>query len=260
MEDRIDIAAAQLRAAYTKGTIAPLTPFLADGDTEGAYEVQRRNTLHWHASGREIVGRKIGLTSRSVQAQLAVSQPDYGVLFDDMRLPNGGIVRGGLLQPRAEAEIALILAKPLEGEFFDRETIADAVGEVAAAIEIVDSRIADWKIRFVDTVADNGSAALFALSNIRRPLREVDLFTAGMVLEVDGEVVSVGAGAATLGHPLDAAAWLAKTLSQRGEPLQQGDIILTGALGPVVPFEPGQQVRAHIGGIGTVDLTYEADQ
>jgi 2-keto-4-pentenoate hydratase len=128
------------------------------------------------------------------------------------------------------------------------------VGDVMAAIEIVDSRIADWKITFADTVADNGSSGFFVLSGDRKPLADLDLYTCGMAMEVNGEVRSLGAGAACLGHPLNAVTWLARTLVARGEPLRKGDIVLSGALGPMVPLKPGDFVRATIGGLGTVSF------
>jgi 2-keto-4-pentenoate hydratase len=128
-----------------------------------------------------------------------------------------------------------------------------------AAIEIVDSRIADWKITFADTVADNGSAAFYVLGTERKPLTGLDLWTCGMALEVNGEVVSLGAGAACLGHPLNAVTWLARTLAARGEPLRKGDVVLSGALGPMVPIKPGDFVEASIGGLGSVSFTVKDD-
>jgi 2-keto-4-pentenoate hydratase len=129
-----------------------------------------------------------------------------------------------------------------------------------AAIEIVDSRIADWKITFADTVADNGSSAFFVLGEERKPLAGLDLYTCGMALEVNGALVSLGAGAACLGHPLNAAAWLARTLAAMGEGLKGGDVLLTGALGPMVTIRPGDAVEARIGGLGRVGFTYREDR
>jgi 2-keto-4-pentenoate hydratase len=134
------------------------------------------------------------------------------------------------------------------------------VGAVMAAIEIVDSRIADWKITFADTVADNGSSAFYVLGRARQPLAGLDLWTCGMALEVNGEVASLGAGVACLGHPLNAATWLARTLAERGEPLRKGDVVLTGALGPMVTIKPGDFVQASIGGLGQASFTVKDDR
>jgi 2-keto-4-pentenoate hydratase len=137
-----------------------------------------------------------------------------------------------------------------------REEVEAAVAFAVAAIEIVDSRIADWKISFADTVADNGSSAFYVLGEAKHPLAGLDLWTCGMALEVNGEVVSLGAGVACLGHPLNAATWLARTLAAQGTPLRKGDVVLTGALGPMVAIKPGDHVRASIGGLGSASFTY----
>jgi 2-keto-4-pentenoate hydratase len=224
-------------------------------DADGAYAVQAANTRYWTAEGRTIVGRKIGLTSKAVQAQLRVDQPDFGVLFEDMRIKDGGVLSmASVIQPKAEAEVALVLGRDLQGEALTPDEVQAACDCAVAAIEIVDSRIADWKITFADTVADNGSSAFFVLGGERKSLRGLDLYTCGMALELNGAVVSVGAGAACLGHPLLAAAWLANTLSARGEGLKAGDILLTGALGPMVTLCEGDQVTARIGGLGEVSV------
>lgn len=253
----LESAALRLRAAYSDGAVPPLRDILEPVDAEAAYGIQSINTTFWTSQGRRIVGRKVGLTAKAVQAQLGVDQPDFGVLFDDMALPNGGTLEvSRTLQPKAEAEVAFVLGRDLPELDTTPEGAAAAVAEVAAAIEIVDSRIADWKITFADTVADNGSSAFFVLSDTRKPLAGLDLWTCGMALEVNGAVVSLGAGAACLGHPLNALAWLARTLAARGEPLRKGDVVLSGALGPMVALAPGDEVKATIGGLGTVGFTY----
>ncbi|AMK21923.1 2-keto-4-pentenoate hydratase [Sphingobium sp. TKS] len=251
------IAAERLREAYSNGAVAPLRDILAVDDGAGAYAIQSINTRHWIDQGRRVAGRKVGLTAKAVQAQLGVDQPDFGVLFEDMAVADGGTVPvSRLLQPKAEAEVALILGADLPDRTVIREELEAAIAEVAAAIEIVDSRIADWKISFADTVADNGSSGLYVLSNTRHELAGLDLWTCGMVLEKNGEIASLGAGAACLGHPLNAAIWLANLLAEQGEPLRKGDLILTGALGPMVPIAAGDIVRATIGGLGTVSFSY----
>ncbi|MBY0510634.1 MAG: fumarylacetoacetate hydrolase family protein [Rhodospirillaceae bacterium] len=257
MSDLYEGAARRLRAAYAGPAIPPLRDFLEPLDIEGAYSVQAINTRFWQSQGRRIVGRKAGLTAQAVQKQLGVDQPDFGVLFDDMRIADGGTLDPArALQPKVEAEVALVLDSALTKIETTREDVAAATRAVHAAIEIVDSRIADWKIAFADTVADNGSSAFFVLAAAGKPLAGLDLYTCGMALEIDGAAASLGAGAACLGHPLNAAAWLASTLAKRGEPLQAGDIVLTGALGPMVAITPGQHVKAVIGGLGSAAFTY----
>ncbi|RED13369.1 2-keto-4-pentenoate hydratase [Parasphingopyxis lamellibrachiae] len=260
MSDAQEIAARKLRDAYSGKTLPPMRDTLDPIDVDGAYAIQSINTRFWEEQGRRIVGRKIGLTAKAVQAQLGVGQPDFGVLFDDMEIADGGVLeQSKVIQPKAEAEIALILGKDLPAREITRDELADCVAEAMAAIEIVDSRIADWKITFADTVADNGSSAMFVLGNERKALPGLDLWTCGMVLEVNGETVSLGAGAACLGHPLIAATWLANTLTERGEPLRAGDILLTGALGPMVALVPGDKVKATVGGLGSASFSYGAE-
>lgn len=249
--------AKRLRDAYPGGAVAPLRDGLEPTDAAGAYAVQEINTRFWEAQGRRIVGRKAGLTAEAVQAQLGVDQPDFGVLFADMQVADGGALDPTrCLQPKAEAEIAFVLAQDLPSPDTTPDQVAAAVASVHAAIEIVDSRIADWKITFADTVADNGSSAFFVLADQGLPVDGLDLEGAGMEMTFDGEVVSTGIGSASLGNPLNAAAWLAQTLAARGEPLKAGDVLLAGALGPMVALRPGVTVTAKIVGIGECSFTY----
>lgn len=253
-----DDLALRLRTAYNAGAVPPLRDGLEPTDVEGAYAVQTINTRFWEAAGRRIVGRKAGLTAKAVQIQLGVDQPDFGVLFDDMRVADGGTLDPAkTLQPKAEAEIAFVLRADLPDADTNVEQVAAAVATVHAAIEIVDSRIADWKITFADTVADNGSSAFFVLADEGLPLHGLDLEGAAMAMAINGAVASTGIGAAALGNPLNAAAWLAQTLAARGEPLKAGDILLAGALGPMVALTPGDHVRAEVAGIGACSFTYE---
>lgn len=260
MADRnteFETEAARLRSAYTNGAIAPMRHILEPTDAVSAYEIQRINTHHWASSGRTIVGRKIGLTAKAVQTQLGVDQPDYGVLFSDMQIADGeNLAPSKCLQPKAEAEIALILGNDICSSRVSVADIIDATDYAVSAIEIVDSRIADWKITFADTVADNGSSAFFVLGREQHKLDGLDLYTCGMALEINGALASHGAGAACLGHPLNAAAWLASTLGAMGETLKKGEILLTGALGPMVALADGDHVCARIGGMGKCEFTY----
>jgi 2-keto-4-pentenoate hydratase len=255
-----DALALRLRAAYTGGAVPPLRDGLDPVDADGAYAVQDINTRFWVSQGRRIVGRKAGLTAKAVQTQLGVDQPDFGALFDDMRVADGGMLDPArALQPKAEAEIAFVLGADLPDPETTPDMAAAAIASVHAAIEIVDSRIADWKITFADTVADNGSSAFFVLADIGKPLAGLDIYTAGMVMEVNGVIASIGVGAAALGNPLNAAAWLARTLAARGDPLKAGDVLLAGALGPMVALNVGDHVRAIVGGIGEASFTYGKD-
>ncbi|PWL25480.1 MAG: 2-keto-4-pentenoate hydratase [Altererythrobacter sp. XM-24bin4] len=252
--------AVRLRGAYELGCIEPLRDALDPIDSDGAYAVQTINTRYWQAQGRKIVGRKAGLTAEAVQKQLGVDQPDFGVLFEDMQIPDGGnLDPARTIQPKAEAEIAFVLGGDLPSVETSPEMVAQSVATVHAAIEIVDSRIADWKITFADTVADNGSSAFFVLATEGLPIDGLDLEGAQMNMSVNGEVASVGIGAAALGNPLNAAAWLARTLAERGEPLTAGDILLAGALGPMVTLAPGDKIIATVDGIGSCNFTFGDD-
>lgn len=250
-------AARALRAAYSGKTLPPLRNVLESGDGDGAYRIQQLNTDFWVAEGRAIVGRKVGLTAKAVQEQLGVDQPDYGVLFADMEVADGGNISSeSLIQPKAEAEIAFILAEDLPARELSVDQLAGKIASACAAIEIVDSRIADWKITFADTVADNGSSAMFVLGKNRLPISDLDLLGCKMTLSVDGEVTSTGIGAACLGHPLNAALWLVNRLAQSGQPMRKGDVILSGALGPMVALQTGMEVSTAIEGLGSVSFSY----
>ncbi|TPQ33978.1 2-keto-4-pentenoate hydratase [Cupriavidus pinatubonensis] len=225
----------------------------AKGKESLAYEVQQVNIRRQVSAGRRIVGRKIGLTSPAVQKQLGVDRPDFGTLLDDMAVVDGEpIDTSRLLQPKVEAEIALVLEKDL---LHERHTVADLIGATAyalAAIEVVASRIADWNIRFLDTVADNASSGMFVLGTQPVSLSNIDLAGASMRMTCGDKVVSQGAGAACLGNPLNAARWLADTLVQLGTPLRAGDVILTGALGPMVAAQADHTYIANIDGFAPV--------
>ena len=249
--------AEQLRRAYAEGPIAPVRASLASPTADLAYEIQEINTCHWSAAGRRIVGRKIGLTSHAVQQQLGVDQPDFGILFADMEAPNGGeVVAARLLQPRAEAEVACVLGRDLTAADPTTSEVLRAIDCVLPAIEIVDSRIQDWKISLVDTIADNASSAMYVLGTEPRNPADVDLRLCGMVLTKNDAIVATGAGAACLGHPLHAVRWLATTMVAKGRPLRAGDVVLSGALGPMTAVAAGDRVRAEIAGLGTVSVRF----
>ena len=258
--DRGEIAeqAALIRQAYERGQpISPIREALPQANIEDAYAIQAANTAIWEAQGRTVVGAKIGLTAKAVQAQLGVDQPDFGQLFADMAVNDGDTVAPGrLLQPKVEAEIAFVMARSPDAKRLTSAELISSVAYVLPAIEIVDSRVADWNIGIVDTVADNASSGLFVLGTKPVAIADVDLGLCGMVLEKNGEPVSFGAGAACLGHPLHALGWLAAKMAEIGRPLQQGDVVLSGALGPMAAVVPGDNVEARINGLGTVRVAF----
>lgn len=222
-----------------------------------AYAVAQINIDAQLAAGRRVLGRKVGLTSKAVQQQLGVDQPDFGVLIDDMEYLNGSEVpTSRLLQPKVEAEIAFVLGSDLAAHRPSWSEFLRSVAYALPAIEIVDSVIKDWKITLVDTVADNASSGLYVLGDQPVAIGAGAFQTAGMQLSVNGEVVSVGSGAACLGHPLRAAYWLACTMAAEGVALQAGEVILSGALGPMVPVAAGARVEALIGGVGSCSARF----
>lgn len=224
---------------------------------DAAYAVAELNTRKRVESGRRIVGLKVGLTSSAVQQQLGVDQPDFGVLFDDMEFLNGqDIPSARLLQPKVEAEIAFVVGRDVAGGDPSYSEFLTCLSYALPAIEIVDSAIADWKISLVDTVADNASSGLYVLGDQPVPLGTLSLGGLGMQMDKNGQPVSTGSGAACLGHPLRAAFWLARTMAARGQGLRQGQVILSGALGPMIPVAAGDLVQASIGALGCVSCRF----
>lgn len=253
-DPRNQYIAQQLRDAETaRQPIPPIHEQFAEPTVEAAYAVQRINTeFHWN-NGRKISGHKIGLTSASVQRQLGVDQPDFGVLWSDTEYQDGQIVPWSkLLQPKIEAEVGLILGRDLDAAVPTLADVVLATDCVVPALEIVGSRIAQWQIGICDTIADNASSGVYVLGGPPRKLDGLDLRLCGMVIFRHGEPVSDGCGAACWGHPLSAAVWLARTLTHQGTPLRAGQVVLTGALGPMVPVAPGDVFDAHIHGLGSV--------
>ncbi|MFG1184714.1 2-keto-4-pentenoate hydratase [Xanthobacter aminoxidans] len=224
-------------------------------DLKAAYEVQFLNTKRAVAEGRRLVGRKIGLTSRAVQQQLGVDQPDFGVLFADMEYCDGEeVLFARLLQPKAEAEVAFVLRADLAAADVTPTEVCRAIDYVAPAIEIVGSRVQNWDIKISDTIADNASSGVYVMGGPIRRLEDTDLAGLGMVLNRNGTAASFGGGAACLGNPLTAVLWLARTCAALGTPLKAGDVVLSGALGPMVPVAPGDVLEARIAGLGAVKV------
>ncbi|MFC0316574.1 2-keto-4-pentenoate hydratase [Gordonia phosphorivorans] len=250
-------AARLLTALQTRTACAPVREYIGPTDLPAAYRVQERLTAGRVAAGAAIIGRKIGLTSAAVQEQMGVDQPDFGVLFDDMAYTDGQEVPiDRLLQPKAEAEVAFVLKADLAEGPLDTEQIRAAIDYGVAAIEICDSRIEGWDIAFADTVADNASSGVYVLGTDRKTLDEFAPVEVGMRMLINGEEVSTGNGAACLGDPLNAVAWLARAARDFGEPLRAGQVILSGALGPMRPLAAGDQVTVEISGLGTVNARF----
>lgn len=257
-QQAVAAAAERLWQVYETGVPCnPVSDLLAGGGVDDAYAVQEVNTRRWLGAGRRLVGRKIGLTSAAVQRQLGVDRPDYGMLFADMSVDEGmDVPLGRLLQPKVEAEIAFVLGRDLPQPDTTVAELIRAVEFALPAIEIVDSRVRDWEIGIVDTVADNASSGLYVLGSRPVPLSGFDPLMCGMVMERRGEPVSTGVGRACLGSPVSAAAWLVRTMAASGRPLSTGDVVLTGALGPMVAVGPGDVVEARILGVGTVSASF----
>ena len=244
-------------ALVERRPLAPLTSAHPDITIEDAYAIQQRMLSRRLAAGERVVGKKIGVTSQAVMNMLGVYQPDFGWLTDGMVFNEGQAVpASSLIQPKAEGEIAFVLKKTLKGPGVTAADVLAATEGVMACFEIVDSRIQDWKIKIQDTVADNASCGVFVLGDRLVDPRDVDLGTCGMVLEKNGDIVATGAGAAALGHPANAVAWLANTLGARGIALEAGEVILSGSLGIMVPVQAGDNLRVTIGGVGGCSVRF----
>lgn len=256
------MAAAVGRLVAAQQTARPCPPvreFLDANDLDSAYKVQRTIIDARIAAGARRVGHKIGLTNPNVQKQLGVDQPDFGVLLDDMqRTQDDPIDVRDLLQPKIEAEVAFILGADLDQADIDESGVLAATEHIVAAFEIVDSRIANWDISIEDTIADNGSSAMYVLGEQPVDPAGLDLPNIRMTMREGDRVVSTGLGADCLGNPLTAVAWLANKSRDYGVPLRAGDVILSGALGPMVPVEPGARFEAAISTIGTVRAAFTA--
>jgi 2-keto-4-pentenoate hydratase len=249
--------AERLNAAYRDGPIDPPSRSGEPFSLDDAYAVQTIQVTQWLAAGRRQVGHKVGLTSAAMQRQLGVDQPDYGVLFADTVTPDGGATDiSGYLQPRIEPEIAFVLGHDLIGPGVTVADAVRAVDHVLPALEIIDSRIRDWKIRITDTVADNASSAGLVLGGRPTRLDSYDLRIIGCVLTVDGAVTATGAGGAVLGSPINALVWLAETLAAHGAGLHGGDIVLPGSVTASQPVTAGQSWMATFASLGSVSVRF----
>ncbi|WP_298284904.1 2-oxopent-4-enoate hydratase [Acidocella sp.] len=248
----------ELHAALTTRTpLPPLTSRHPDLTIADAYRIQERMLSHRFAAGARVVGKKVGATSAAVQNLLGVAQPDFGLLLSDMLYAEGDVIpMSRLMQPKAEGEIAFLLKRDLLGPGVTMADVLGAAEAVMPCFEIVDSRIQDWKIKIQDTVADNASCGVFVLGGAAKPPLSLDLALCGMVIEKNGEVAATGAGAAALGHPANAVAWLANTLGTLGISLKAGELVLSGALATLIPIAPGDHLSMTIGGLGSCSVRF----
>lgn len=252
-----DLAEQLQAAARTATPIAPLTETEPGLTVDGAYAVAERVAQSRLAAGAKLTGHKIGLTSRAMQQMLGVSEPDYGHLYDDITLRNGSVIdTARLIAPRVEPEIAIVLASdlPTTGQV-TAEDVRGAADVVLPALEVIDSRIADWKIKLVDTVADNASCAAVVLGQRRTAAELVDLVAEPVKLRLNGRVVHEGTGAAVLGDPARAVAWLANALARYGVALQAGQVLMPGSMTAAIAITAGDLVEAEFGTLGTVEVT-----
>ncbi len=245
------------QALVNREVLAPLTERHPEISIADAYRIQQRMNARRLEAGERVVGKKIGVTSRAVMNMLGVYQPDFGLLTDGMLYNEGeAIPANTLIQPKAEGEIAFVLKKDLKGPGVTAADVLAATEGVMTCFEIVDSRIRDWKIRIQDTVADNASCGVFVLGDSLVDPRRVDLNTCGMILEKNGEIVATGSGAAALGAPANAVAWLANMLGSLDMALKAGEVILSGSLAIMVPVQAGDNLRVTIGGIGGCSVRF----
>jgi 2-oxopent-4-enoate hydratase len=245
------------QADVTATPVEPLTERRPDLVIDDAYAIQSRNIRRRIDAGARICGRKIGLTSAPMQAMLGVDEPDYGVLLDDMFVEDGDEVRlGRLVQPRIEAELAFVMERDLMGPGVTAARALTCIAGALPAFEIVDSRVVDWRIKLVDTVADNASSGLLVVGGRLRRVVDLDLRLLGVVVSRNGELVDTGAGAAALGNPARCVAWLANKLAEFGDGLRAGDVVLPGAVHRMVPVMAGDVFRADFAHLGAVTVRF----
>jgi 2-oxopent-4-enoate/cis-2-oxohex-4-enoate hydratase len=256
-QTRAAVAARLHTALRDRTPLPPVTQDFPELTVDDAYAIQRLGISMRCEAGARIVGMKIGLTSKPIQQALGVDRPDFGHLLSSMHVPNGGTADlDTLIAPRAEGEIAFVLAADLpEGPCTEADVLR-ATDFVTPTIEIIDSRIADWKITLADTIADNASSGLFVLGGKKTPIEGLDLRTVGMNVELNGELITTGAGAASLGDPVRSVAWLASTLAEYGMRLRAGDIVLSGGLAAAAPVKHGDWMRIELLTLGSVSVRF----
>lgn len=258
MNSTIKEAASRLyEAELNKTECLPVRELIGIDTINEAYEVQNLNTIRRLKSGARLIGRKIGLTSFAVQKQLRVDQPDYGMLFSDMEVMEGGTITWAeCMQPKAEGEIAFILNTDLNHSNISIAEVISSIEYAVPCIEIVGSRIAHWDIKITDTIADNASASHFVIGHSPKTLSEFDILKCKMQLFKNGELSADGDAKACMGSPINATWWLANKMTELGQPLKKGDIVLAGALGPMVEAKKGDEFVASFSNLGSVSINF----
>ncbi len=251
-----EIAAALKKAENSCTPIGPISKENPDFEIKDAYRIQLINIDRETSSGKRITGKKIGLTSFAMQNMLGVNQPDFGHLLDSMEVKDNTIARNTMLQPKVEGEIAFVLKKDVQGPNATAESVIEATDYVAAAIEIVDSRVANWKINIIDTVADNASSGMYVISDKKVDPKGINLKTIAMELYKNGEKINAGVGGDVLGDPAYSVAWLANTLWEYGVILKKGEVVLSGALTAALASEAGEAFKAVFSELGEVTVKF----
>lgn len=253
-DQQIQDSVLKLWDSYKSGVpTSPIREIIGDSDIDKAYKIQEKLIEKHYQYGKTRSGVKIGLTSPAVQKQLGVDQPDFGILFSETDISKTGEVPyHNLIQPKVEAEMAFVVGDDITQPIGSIEELYQKLDSVHASIEIVGSRVADWNIRITDTVADNASASHYILSKQAVRMEDVDFINAKMELYENGVLKSTGMGSACMGNPLNAVLWLCNTFINKGVMLKKGEVILSGALGPMVSCIPGGRYHASIEGLGEV--------
>ncbi len=255
---RDELAADLAQAERSRVPMAPLTDAHPDIDVVDAYEIQLINIRQRVAEGARVVGHKVGLSSKAMQQMMGVDEPDYGHLLDEMQVFEDKPVKAArYLYPRVEVEVAFLLADDLPGAGCTEDDVLAATAAFAPAIELIDSRITDWKIRLCDTIADNASSAGYVLGTQRVSPKDIDIKAIDAVLTRNGEVVAKGRSDAVLGDPVTAVAWLARKVHDFGVRLTAGDVVLPGSCTRAIDARPGDDFVAEFDGLGSVRLTFE---
>jgi 2-keto-4-pentenoate hydratase len=255
---RDELAADLAEAERSRVAIAPLTSDNPDIDVVDAYEIQLINIRQRVAEGARVIGHKVGLSSKAMQQMMNVDEPDYGHLLDEMQVYEDRPVNAAnYLYPRVEVEVGFVLADDLPGEGCTEDDVLAATAAFAPAIELIDTRITDWKIKLCDTIADNASSAGWVLGEARVSPKDIDIQTIDAVLTRNGEVVAKGRSDAVLGNPVTAVAWLARKVDSFGVRLKAGDIVLPGSCTKAIDARPGDDFVADFDGLGSVHLSFE---
>jgi 2-keto-4-pentenoate hydratase len=258
VEVRAKLAAELARAERSRDPITPLTDGHPEIDVVDAYEIQLINIRQKVADGARVIGHKVGLSSEAMQKMMGVDEPDYGHLLDDMEVfEDRSVEAGRFLYPRVEVEVGFILADDLPGEGCTEDDVLAATAAFAPSIELIDTRITDWKIKLCDTIADNASSAGWVLGAERVSPKDVDIRAIDAVLTCNGEVVAQGRSDAVLGNPVTAVAWLARKVDQFGVRLKAGDIVLPGSCTRAIDARPGDDFVARFDGLGSVHLSFQ---